>query len=378
MINQLLEELTDIKATEESAEKIDLNTLISENFTQWNKIKKDFKNNFLFFEELLFKIHFKRKKKLTKIQRNNIIKFLSIGYLFSNDIRYLNEFLWFHKDHEEYKLFYSLMLNRFKANTKGKYHSFPLCTIDDVNDFVKLNTKETEQNNETPINTPKIGLLGPPFFFKKVYWRLIKEGFNVKVFSLLYDSNRKKRMFLKSGLLFLLFNFINGVRFKYETIEFKPKDEKITDILKEKELDIGFHKLGFILKKNLLDCFKIGLLNDHWAILPFVRGRSTIEYSIILGFPMCVTTHFVDEGIDTGSIVKIFPYTNLSEICSSVAEIKKKIKSDLENRIFDSIKNISMNKNQIKNEKTSGLTFYSMHDTLLNYVEKEILGKNQV
>lgn len=374
MTNQLLKNLTNIEVIEELTEKIDFNNLISENFNQWNTVKMCLNKDFHFFEELLFKIHFKRKKKLSKIQRSNIIKFLSIGYLISNDIRYLNEFLWFYDNNKENQEYYSLLINRFKDNTKEKYHPFPLCSVNEVNKFIEIHTDNNESKDEKSLNNAKIALVGPPFFFNKVYWKLVKEGFDVKVFSLLYDSNKLKRAFLKSGLFFRFYNFIKGVRFKYKTINFNPKDETITDLSQRQEFEIGFHKLGFILKQNLLSCFKKGLINDHWGILPFIRGRSTIEYSILFGFPLYVTTHFVDDTIDTGGIVKLYSYESLPKTFKSVKQIRSIIKLGLEDRIYSSIKEVCSNNNQICNEKKSGLTFYSIHDFLTAYIEEYLLN----
>ena len=62
----------------------------------WDNINNVFLKEPSRFEDLLFKIHFKRKKELPAAQRSGILHFLSIGYSATDDIRYFNEFLWFY------------------------------------------------------------------------------------------------------------------------------------------------------------------------------------------------------------------------------------------------------------------------------------------
>jgi methionyl-tRNA formyltransferase len=47
-----------------------------------------------------------------------------------------------------------------------------------------------------------------------------------------------------------------------------------------------------------------GTLNGHPALLPWVRGVSVIEHSILRGVAPGATVHLVDAGIDTGPVVR--------------------------------------------------------------------------
>ncbi len=361
-----------MKAKNELEYSINIETLLNKNFDDWNIIQNLFKSNPLFFEELLFKIHFKRNKKLEIYQKQNIIKFLVQGYIITQDIRYFNEFLWFYNNDKKYLQEYYTIFEKFKQNTLNKIHPFPLCKKEDVEKFLI-------KNNMSQINTGakqkdfKIGLIGPPFLFKNVYLKLKQQNLDVKVFSLTHDTEIKRKLFLKSGIFFKVFNFLKGVYFPYKIINIDYKNGKITKILKNNELDLGFHKLGFIIKENIIDGFKIGLINDHWGVLPFIRGKSTLEYSLLFDFPICATTHFINKEVDTGSIIKIYSYNNIIKENNKIKQIKKKIKENMENRILDSINLICSNQKPILNDKLSGLTFYSMHKFLINYIEKEIL-----
>lgn len=62
---------------------------------------------------------------------------------------------------------------------------------------------------------------------------------------------------------------------------------------------------GQILRKEVLDLPKYGCVNVHVSLLPKYRGAAPINWSIINGEEKTgVTTMFMDEGLDTGDIIK--------------------------------------------------------------------------
>ena len=59
-----------------------------------------------------------------------------------------------------------------------------------------------------------------------------------------------------------------------------------------------------ILKKPLLDIPVFGAVNFHAGKLPYYRGRNVINWAILNGEEeIGITSHYMDEGIDTGSII---------------------------------------------------------------------------
>lgn len=62
---------------------------------------------------------------------------------------------------------------------------------------------------------------------------------------------------------------------------------------------------GQILRKEVLDLPKYGCVNVHVSLLPKYRGAAPINWAIINGEEKTgVTTMFMDEGLDTGDIIK--------------------------------------------------------------------------
>ena len=58
-----------------------------------------------------------------------------------------------------------------------------------------------------------------------------------------------------------------------------------------------------ILKSNILEAPKIGVVNCHPGLLPKFRGCTCVEWAIYLDEQVGNTVHFMDEGIDTGPII---------------------------------------------------------------------------
>lgn len=348
--------------------------LIHPQFNQWEDIQARFHKDFKILNKLLLKTHYKRAAKLETNQRHHLLKFLCIGYLISKDIRYFNEFLWFYKDLADNQILKTILLYQFKQNLNKDFtHNLPHLDPKEVSNIMDEMISISESVGDRSEGKPlQIGILGIPFIFKSVYSQLSQSGHSLHMFMIPYYDSWKRRVFLKSGLIFNLFSKLKGVNFPYKTLRFHPSDKAINKVLVEKKLDLGIFKLGFIVKENIYSAFNIGLLHDHLAILPFIRGRSSMEFSLLQGIPPGSTMHFIHKGIDSGEIVSLFPYS--FQKGQSLKEIRQKVKNDFGQRILKSVELISANpKHQIPNDTDLGLSYYSMHPSLTKYIEKYIL-----
>lgn len=83
-----------------------------------------------------------------------------------------------------------------------------------------------------------------------------------------------------------------------------PDSKEYLDKLKEVDPDVLINQSQFIIKKELLDIPKMGVLNRHNALLPKNRGRLTPFWVLYKKENETgVSIHLVDEGIDSGPIV---------------------------------------------------------------------------
>ena len=74
--------------------------------------------------------------------------------------------------------------------------------------------------------------------------------------------------------------------------------------LKRLSPDIGVIACAGILKPEVLEGFRIGVLNIHPGITPAYRGLNPIEWAILEGTQPAVTLHLIDAGIDTGPVIE--------------------------------------------------------------------------
>lgn len=91
----------------------------------------------------------------------------------------------------------------------------------------------------------------------------------------------------------------------------KVKDnEELLEKLKSIEADVFcVVAYGKILPKYILDIPKFGCVNVHGSLLPKYRGAAPIQFAVINGDEKTgVTTMFMDEGVDTGDILKVSEY----------------------------------------------------------------------
>ena len=100
----------------------------------------------------------------------------------------------------------------------------------------------------------------------------------------------------------------SGVRFRVQKI---ADDEFLTWLAKQ-EPDLIINGSSLILRRELLDLPRVGVLNCHGASLPEYRGAANIFWMLGDGIKhIRGTIHFVDEQIDHGDIID---YTDPIEI----------------------------------------------------------------
>jgi methionyl-tRNA formyltransferase len=84
----------------------------------------------------------------------------------------------------------------------------------------------------------------------------------------------------------------------------KGKESSLIDFIKTIRPDILILAWWpFILKKNLIELAKKGVINFHPSYLPYNRGKHYNFWTIIEDSPFGVTLHKINEGIDLGPIL---------------------------------------------------------------------------
>ena len=91
----------------------------------------------------------------------------------------------------------------------------------------------------------------------------------------------------------------------------KMKDPAFHDQLRSYDADFFVVvAYGRILPKAVLDIPKKACINIHASLLPSYRGAAPIQWAVIDGLKETgVTTMIMDEGLDTGDILRQYKYT---------------------------------------------------------------------
>lgn len=88
-------------------------------------------------------------------------------------------------------------------------------------------------------------------------------------------------------------------------------DQKNVDIIREIQPDYIFViGLSQLVKKEIIDAAKIGVVGFHPTALPKMRGRAANVWQVLLGVhDAACSLFFIDEGMDSGDILGQEPYT---------------------------------------------------------------------
>ena len=134
-------------------------------------------------------------------------------------------------------------------------------------------------------------IMGPCHFFKNVMITLSYKFQNSLVKYLKFIDNRSLAGFAKQYSIPVI------------NID-SPNNNDFLNHLREVAPDVVINQSQHIIKKQLLEIPRLGILNRHNGLLPKNRGRLT-PFWVIYNWEQetGVTIHLVDEGIDSGPIV---------------------------------------------------------------------------
>lgn len=109
-----------------------------------------------------------------------------------------------------------------------------------------------------------------------------------------------------------------------------PNSSSFREKLKNLDIDIIINQSQNIIRKELLEIPKIGIINRHNALLPKNRGRLSPFWVLYKGETETgVSIHFVEEGIDSGDIIvqkkyKVSAKDNFNKLVKKNYEIAPK------------------------------------------------------
>jgi methionyl-tRNA formyltransferase len=80
-------------------------------------------------------------------------------------------------------------------------------------------------------------------------------------------------------------------------LETGPLDStEAVEAIRELDPDLGIHAGAGLLRRPLIDAFRLGVLNAHMGLLPGYRGMNVAEWAALEGAPVGCTVHLIDTG----------------------------------------------------------------------------------
>lgn len=148
----------------------------------------------------------------------------------------------------------------------------------------------------------KIVFMGTPDYAVKTLEKLIDKGHEIAAVFAQPDKPVGRKHILTAPP-------VKETALKYGIEVFQPntlRDGEAAEILRKISPDvIVVVAYGKILPKEILSIAKYGCVNGHASLLPKYRGASPIQWCIVCGETETgVTTMLMDEGMDTGDILK--------------------------------------------------------------------------
>jgi len=178
-------------------------------------------------------------------------------------------------------------------------------------------------------------VLGDNFLSASRSWQALSDCGSVVRPELLFCNNQGSQLAFRlrvlSSLARLVIQGHAGLAFSMMRARPRISQRPLSDALNTAWLrgsafDVGLHNMGVIYRRDTIAAFRLGILNAHIGHLPGLRGRSVLEWSLVYGVEPCVSTFFVDEGIDTGALIvdRYTPPAETAHEAPSLLEAKRR------------------------------------------------------
>jgi methionyl-tRNA formyltransferase len=185
----------------------------------------------------------------------------------------------------------------------------------------------------------------------------LKRGLGIIVPRIVEDWIRTSFYLAYADTVYVVDNF-NGM-----------KCEKILQKIQPDLIVLGNSR---IIRKNILNIPKIGIINAHPGLLPRYRGLHTLQWAIYYGDNIGATVHFINEGVDTGGIIKqdvvnIEANDTIASLNDKVRVLCAKLMAETVLKFVDG-EYIQVIPQSIEN----GQQYYKMQKKLLGETEKKL------
>lgn len=149
--------------------------------------------------------------------------------------------------------------------------------------------------------------------------------------------------------------------------EFKLIDD-VNEFLTKLNPDIGLFASGEVISEDIINCFKVGIINAHKGILPYYKGLNLIESAILENRidQIGITTHIINDGVDTGPILNFYKVNPLQY--KNINSLRDEVSSVIPFMLVIACIDI-LNRKKLIPQKNLGRQYYPIHKNLMSILK---------
>jgi len=141
-------------------------------------------------------------------------------------------------------------------------------------------------------------------------------------------------------------------------------DEKCEKFLRLHQPDLIAFTGGGLIRQNILQIPRLGVLNCHTGVLPLYRGMDVVEWTALEGalkkIGFGVTLHYMNKGVDTGPIIRVVPCEPLQN--DTFSTIRMKLEVEMVTAMLTGIHAIAENEVEAQPQQPrDGRQYFVMH-----------------
>lgn len=143
-------------------------------------------------------------------------------------------------------------------------------------------------------------------------------------------------------------------------IRYYPLDhnsKEVVHILTQNPVDLYIISGARILNKEIIETTKNSLLNIHPGLLPENRGLDTLLWSIVNNIPIGISSHFLGNRIDCGSLI----YRECLQLFhdDSLIDVSQRLIEKQSNILIHTLHLLQRRKISLTNIETTNYPYYS-------------------
>ncbi|HVZ39686.1 MAG TPA: formyltransferase family protein [Candidatus Kapabacteria bacterium] len=123
-----------------------------------------------------------------------------------------------------------------------------------------------------------------------------------------------------------------------------------------------------LIRPALLEIPPMGVIGNHFALLPRLRGMHVTEWAVLLGEPVGVAVQRLEKGVDTGEIILQEPI--VATPADTIESLRERSRTLSRQLLLEAIALLATgNATFLPQQREEGRQYYRMHDRLRSLAE---------